>query len=594
MKFRPIFDRKKNQLRFGRFIEDAVFVFALLGFVTVFLDLGGIGSEWHPFFDFVYRTCLVFFLSFFLIRLYLVRFVFKKKRELWVTVGEIVFVLTLLLSQCGLSWFQDLRSREFLQLAISLIFMVEISKRSLGLEKLKFNPPLLFVFSFLILIVIGAFALMLPISTHNGLGFLDAVFTSTSAVCVTGLVVVDTGTYFTHFGQNVILLLITLGGLGVMTFTSFFGLFFKGETSFRNQMIYKDFTGQGDLRNVFSTIVKIVTFTLSVELIGAIVLFLSLPENGAHGGWGERAYFAAFHAISAFNNAGFQLTANGLYDEALRHNYFFQNTTAFLIIFGGLGFAIAFNMVSYIKQRVRNRLRHLILLEPYRYEPWVLNFNSRIVLRTTAILLVAGMVILFFTEYNGALREHEGTGKFMAAFFCSVTPRTAGFNNIDMAMLSREGILITMFLMWVGASPGSTGGGIKTSTIAVAVIAIVNIAKGRGNVEFARREIAMESLLRAFMIISISLLVLGLSTLAVTFFNPGISMDKIAFECLSAFSTVGLSLGITPLLSDMSKGVIILTMFVGRVGAFTLLLGIVKKATGLKMYRYPVENVTIT
>ncbi len=594
MKFRAFFNQKNNLLQAGQFTENAVFVFAILGFIAVFIDVGGIHSDWHPLFDVLYHTCLIFFILFFIVRFYLNRFIFKKLREQWVTVFEIVFILALLLAQWDVRLLQDINSREFLQLAVSLIFMVEISKRSLGLEKLKVNPPLLFMFSFLILIFIGAFALMLPISTHDGLGFLDAIFTSTSAVCVTGLTVVDTGTYFTGFGQNVILVLISLGGLGVMTFTSFFGLFFKGETSFRNQKIYQDFMGEENMRNVFSTIIKIVTFTLGVELAGAATLFFSLSPGDFPGGLGERLYFSIFHSISAFNNAGFQLKASGLYDEVLRNNYFFQTTIAFLIIFGGLGFAIAFNIFSYFRQRLQSQFRYLFLGERYRHTPWVINFNSRIVLRTTAILLVAGTVIFYFTESSTSLREHDGIGKWLAAFFCSVTPRTAGFNNIDMAVLSREGILITMLLMWIGASPGSTGGGIKTSTIAVAALGIVNFARGRDQVEFANREIAKESIMRAFIIISLSLVMLGISTLAVTFFNPDLSLDKIAFECFSAFGTVGLSLGITPLLSDLSKVVIILTMFVGRVGVLTLLLGMFKKAAGTKMYRYPVENVTIT
>ncbi len=571
-----------------------MFVFALLGFIAVFIDAGGVHSDWHPFFDFLYHVCLIFFLLFFNMRFYLVRFVLKKKREQWITAIEMVFILLLLLAQCDIEPLQSISTREFLQLAVSIIFMVEISKRSLGLEKLKVNPPLLFIFSFLILILIGAFALMLPMSTYDGLGFLDAIFTSTSAVCVTGLAVVDTGTYFTRFGQNVILLLISLGGLGVMTFTSFFGLFFKGEASFRNQMIYKDFLGEDSLRSVFSTIIKIVTFTLGVELIGAVVLFLSLPGGAIQGGLGEQIYFSVFHSISAFNNAGFQLKAAGLYDEVLRHNYYFQTTIALLIIFGGIGFAIAFNMFRYIRERVGSRFRQLIYGENYRYVPWVINFNTRIVVRTTAILLVVGTVVFFFTESGGALKEHDGFGKWIVAFFCSVTPRTAGFNNIDMAALSREGIMITLLLMWIGGSPGSTSGGIKTSTIAVATLGIINFARGRENVEFAHREIARESLMRAFIIISLSLIALGISTFAVTAFNPDLTLEKIAFECFSAFGTVGLSLGITPLLSDMSKVVIILTMFVGRVGAFMILLGILKKATGAKLYRYPVENVTIT
>jgi potassium uptake TrkH family protein len=588
------FNRKRNILHLERNIGHLTFFFALLGFIAVFIDVGGVHSELHSYFDLFYRFCLTSFLLLFVFRAYLSRFVVHKKREKWLIILELVFLLVLLLAQFDIEFLEDASSRDFLQMAISVIFVVEISKRSLFLEKLKVNPPLIFIFSFLILILIGAFSLMLPLSTYKGIGFIDALFTSTSAVCVTGLTVVDTGTYFTQFGQNVLLVLISLGGLGVMTFTSFFGLFFKGETSFRNQMIYKDFMGEGNLRNVFSTIIKIVSLTIGVELVGGVLLFTSLNAADFPGGVGERIYFSFFHAISAFNNAGFQLKANGLYDDVLRHNYFFQVVIALLIIFGGLGFYIAFNIVSYIRDRLRVRVRHVLLMEPYEHKPWILNFNTKLVLRTTAILLVAGTVIFYLTEYNYSLKEHEGIGKWIVASFCSVTPRTAGFNNIDIAALSREGIMITILLMWIGASPGSTGGGIKTSTIAVATLGIFNIARGRDHIELARREIAKESLLRAFIIICLSLIVLGMSIMAVVIFNPDLPFEKITFECFSAFGTVGLSLNTTSMLSQASKIVIILTMFIGRVGTFTILVGILKKAADTRLYRYPVENVIIT
>lgn len=594
MKLTLFLARKRFRLQLERRIDLVVFYFALLGFVAVFVDVGGIHSDWHPYFDKFYHACLILFLASFGLRAYLNRFVFKKRRERWLVLLELAFLSVLLLAQYDIEFLEDLSSRNFLQLAISLIFIVEISKRSLGLEKLKMNPPFLFIFSFLVLIIIGAFALMLPISTQNGIKLLDALFTSTSAVCVTGLSVVDTGTYFTRFGQNVILALISLGGLGVMTFTSFFGFFFKGEASFRNQMIYKDFTGEENLRNVFTTIIKIVSLTIGVEIVGATLLFFSLDSADFPGGIWERIYFAVFHSISAFNNAGFQLKANGLYDEVLRHNYSFQLVISVLIIFGGIGFYIAFNIVHFIRERIKAHVRHILFMEPYQHKPWVLNFNTKIVLLTTVVLLVAGTLFFYLTEYDSSLKEHEGFGKWVVAFFCSVTPRTAGFNNIDMAAFSREGILITFLLMWIGASPGSTGGGIKTSTFAIATLGIFSIARGRDRIEFAKREIAQESLLRAFIIICLSLIILGMSTLAVGFFNPDLSLEKITFECFSAFGTVGLSLGITSQLSQASKIAIILTMFIGRVGVFTILVGLLKKVRDARFYHYPVENVIIT
>ncbi len=570
-----------------------LFAFAVLGFAAVFFDLGELKSSWSDYFHTFYRVCLAVFVVLFGIRAYLQRFVFRKRRERWMVAMELIFLLVLILSQFHVGFLENYSSRGYLQFAISVIFLVEISRRSLALERLKVDPPLLFIFSFLLIILVGAFALTLPVASVKGVGFIDALFTSTSAVCVTGLTVMDTGTEFTRFGQNIILTLISLGGLGVMTFTSFFGFFFKGEASFRNQMIYRDFTGESHITNVFGAIIKIVAFTLSVEAAGAIFLFLSLkPED--YPDVSERIYFSVFHAISAFNNAGFQLKMAGLYDETLRWNYPFQMGIATLIIFGGLGFFISFNVTKYFRQRIVARLRSLILGDPLTHVPWIISFNTRIVIITTFLLLVVGTGIFYATEYNASLKEHEGIGKLVVAFFLSVTPRTAGFNDIDMAVLTREGIMITLLLMWIGASPNSTGGGIKTTTFAVATLGIFNLARGRERIEFGRREVAQESLMRSFIIICLSLIALGFSIFAVVWSNPQLDMVKIAFECFSAFGTVGLSLGITSDLSDMGKLVISLTMFVGRVGTYTILLAILKKAADPKFYRYPVENVIIT
>ncbi len=595
MPIRSFFTGKKSLLKFQQVIDNLVFGFAMLGFLAIFADVGQLKPSWSDAFEGIYRFTVVFFFLLFCFRAYLNFFLLKRKREKWLAMMELLFLGVLLLSQTDLGLFESLATKGFLQLAIFVIFMVEISTRSLQLERIQVNPALLFIFSFLILIVFGAFALMLPISTVSGkFSFIDAIFTSTSAVCVTGLGVVDTGTYFTRFGQNVILVLVSLGGLGVMTFTSFFGLFFRGEASFKNQLIYKDFTGADQLKNVFSTIVKVVSFTIGVELVGMLLLFVSLSPRDFGFDIGEQLYFAFFHAVSAFNNAGFQLKLQGLADPILMHNHVFHTIIALLIIFGGLGFFISFNIVDYVRERMFTRFRQWFMGDPYKHVPWVINFNSRIVLRTTAILLVVGTGLFYITEYNSSLKEHDGVGKWLVAFFLSVTPRTAGFNNIDMATLTREGMLITLLFMWIGASPGSTGGGIKTSTFAVATMGIFNIARGRDHVEFAMREVANESLLRAFIVIALSLIALGFSTMAVGYYNPEIALDKIVFEVFSAFGTVGLSLGITAQLTTASKAIISLTMFVGRVGMYTILLGFLKKALDAKHYRYPVENVIIT
>ncbi len=595
MKINSFLNGKKNRLKHGRNIDDLILAGAVIGLIAVFLDVGKFQSHSKPIYDTFYQITLLLFIGLFGMRAFVKYLWQDKKREMWVAIIEAVFLIVLILAHFDLDFnlFEGIAAREYLQLATVFIFLVEISRRSLALERFQMNPPLLFISSFILIILLGTFTLMLPIACKKELGFVDALFTSTSAVCVTGLTVMDTGGDFTRFGQIVILILISLGGLGVMTFTSFFGLFFMNESSFRNQMIYKDFTGEENLRKVYVTIIRIVTFTIGVEIIGSVILYFSLnPKDFS--GIGEQMYFAVFHAISAFNNAGFQLKSAGLYDPLLRENHVFQMVVAFLIIFGGIGFYIAFNVVKYVRERIKAKFSILLYGKSIRYSPWILSMNTKVVMVTTVILLVAGTLIFYVTDHNQALSDHDGFRKWLSAFFMSVTPRTAGFNNIDLAMLSREGILITLFFMWIGGSPGSTAGGIKTSTIAIATLGIFNIVKGRDHVEFGGREVAKESLLRALIVIFLSLIALTASIMTLEYLEPDKALMDIVFECFSALGTVGLSLGITPALTDISKLVIVVTMFVGRVGVYTILLGILKRAVDTKLYRYPVENIIIT
>lgn len=595
MKFKPFKNGKKSRLWYGRVVDDILFAGAIIGLITVFLDVGNENKNHNVFYDHFYQITLLLFASLFAFRSFLLHFRTGKIREMWVSIVELIFLCILLVAQLNFDFelFSGLSEREYLQLAIVIIFFTEISSRSLALERIKVNPPLLFISSFILIILLGTFTLMLPISSKVEMRFIDALFTSTSAVCVTGLTVLDTGNDFTFFGQNVILLLISAGGLGVMTFTSFFGLFFKNESSFRNQMIYKDFMGEENMRKVYSTIIRIVSFTIVVEIVGTLTLFFCLsPKDFSDAG--QQMYFAAFHSISAFNNAGFGLKSTSLYDPVLRNNYSFQTVIALLIIFGGIGFYIAFNVVKYFKERIKSQLKNIVFDEPQRHTPWIVNMNTKVVLITTFILLIVGTVIFYFTDYHQALSGHTGVGKCVGAFFMSVTPRTAGFNNIDLLSMSREGFLLTIFLMWIGGSPGSTAGGIKTSTFAIATLGIVSIARGHNRIEIGGREVGIESLLRASIVIFLSLIALTFSILSLEYLEPDKSLSSIVFECFSALGTVGLSLGITSSLTDVSKFIIVLTMFVGRVGVYTILLGVLKKAVDARFYRYPVENIIIT
>jgi len=275
---------------------------------------------------------------------------------------------------------------------------------------------------------------MLPNSTYDGISAINALFTSTSAVCVTGLSVVDTGTYFTGFGITIIIILIQIGGLGIMTFASYFSYFFTGGSSYENHLVLSDMTNVDKLGEVFSTLKNIILLTFVIETIGAIFIFYNIDESVIPGLY-NRISFSFFHSISGFCNAGFSTLPNGLYESGFRFNYPLHLTLAFLIIFGGLGFPIVFNTFKYLKHVIiTNILSFNKKLETY-HVPWVLNLNSRIILITTFGLIVSGTVLFYILEYNNTLMPHSHFGKIVTAFFGSVTTRTAGFNTIDNSAL---------------------------------------------------------------------------------------------------------------------------------------------------------------
>ncbi len=484
-----------------------------------------------------------------------------------------------------------LNDRIWLQLGTFMVFIREISLVDFNLLKEKLNPAQLFVLSFFTIIIIGAGLLMLPKSTHNGITFVNALFTSTSAVCVTGLIVVDTGTYFTHFGQIILIFLMQLGGLGIMTFASFFSYFFKGVSSYKNQLMLSDMTNSEKIAEVFSVIKKIIIVTFSIEAIGAVLIFRSLSTTLIPN-LNDRIFFSIFHTVSGFCNAGFSTLTNNLYEVGYRFNYPLHIVIAFLIIFGGIGFPIIFNFFKYLRHLVKNRIRILKNKQHVIHVPWVININTKLVVITTTLLIVFGSLFFYILEYNHSLANQSIFGKIVGAFFGAVTPRTAGFNTINMASLQAPTILLIIFLMWIGASPASTGGGIKTSTFAIATLNIFSIAKRKNKTEIFHREIAEISIKRAFSVISLSLIVIGFSVFFITIFDGDKNIMSIVFECFSAFSTVGLSLGITSSLTDVSKIILVITMFIGRVGMLTLLISFLKKITHTK-YKHPTEEILI-
>jgi trk system potassium uptake protein len=450
-----------------------------------------------------------------------------------------------------------------------------------------FNPAIVFVGSFMILALTGGFLLMLPSATTNGITFTDALFTSTSAVCVTGLTAVDTSSAFTVVGQSIILVLIQLGGIGILTFTSFFAFFFRGSSSFKEGINTKDFIAHEGLRDVFRAALNVVIFTLSVEAVGAFFVYSSIIEVSSIE---NKFFFSIFHSISAFCNAGFSILQGNLLDESIRFNYFLQWIVMTLIVLGGLGHNIVFNFY----QKIKTHVLELFYKSRVRKKVRIITLNTQIVIYTTLILLVGGFIFLFISEYNNTLLDHETLfGKITAASFNAVTPRTAGFNAVDFAQMNVPSLLFIIFLMWIGGSPASTAGGIKTSTFAIATLNIIAVARGKSRIQLFGRRISSESTSRAFAILCISLITIGISIVAVLIFEPkGTPLLPVAFECFSAFSTAGLSLNLTPTLTEPSKYVLIASMFIGRIGMLNLMVGLLRRMNH-QFYEYPKENILI-
>ncbi len=521
----------------------------------------------------------------------------KKRWVKFFTIGGWFFMVFLTLYVLPVkSSLSNTSSNYFLMLklilyaGIVLAFITEISNFVQFIYAKTVNPGLLFIGSFAFLIVIGAFLLKLPNATYSGISALNALFTSTSAVCVTGLIVVDTATYFTPFGQLVILILIQVGGLGFMTLAGLLAYAIAGNTSFKTQLAYKDIMSSSQMNNIMRFVYKVVFVTVLFEIIGAACIYFSLNDSlfPRHL---DKIFFSVFHSVSAFCNAGFSTFTNNLYEPAVRFNYVFQFFIAALIILGGMGFPIVFNLYNYLKIKVVNQYCRLRGDARREYFSHVININARLALVVSIFLLTIGFAAYILFEQHATLTQHPTlTGKIITSFFGSVTPRTAGFNTVDLTAMSLPTVMIYLLLMWIGASPGSTGGGIKTTTAGVAILNMVAILRGKDRSEFFRSEISHNSVRRAFAIIILSLLLIGIAIFFISVNDSDKGLIKISFEVFSAFSTVGLSLGITADLSVLSKIVLMITMFIGRVGTITLLVVFINQSKQLH-YRYPKEDI---
>ena len=436
------------------------------------------------------------------------------------------------------------------------------------INKLKLRPEQIIVVGFALLILVGAGLLCLPVSTYPGksISFLNALFTSTSAVCVTGLVVADTATQFTLFGQLVILALIQMGGLGVMTVMSTAFILLGKRITLSERILIQNQLNEDNISGMVRLIIRVLRVTLIAEGLGAVLLATRLvPLYGLKG-----VYFSVFHSISAFCNAGFDVF--GKVTGEFRSLMDFANdpiivgTIMMLIIVGGLGFVVVADIFSPVRIRKRQKLT--------RYSRFVL------ILTVLFIVLGAGMFLLFELPNTDTLgsKDLTVTGKIFGAFFQSVTPRTAGYNTISQDAMTPASKLVTMVLMFIGASPSGTGGGIKTTTFAIVLLFTFASIAGRKEPRVGDRRLAADTIKRAVTITVLSIMLVGVAFLAVAAIEGArggvFTFENIFFEVLSAFGTVGLSCGITPHLSAASRLIIIFVMFAGRVGFMTLVVAL--------------------
>jgi potassium uptake TrkH family protein len=479
----------------------------------------------------------------------------------------------------------------WLRLASILVFIREVSANSFKLKRTAVHPAQLFVLSFVVVIITGSLMLSLPTAHVERISFIQALFTSASAVCVTGLIVVDTGTFFTLFGQSIILSLIQIGGLGIMTFASYFSYFFMGGSSFSNQMILSEMTHNEKLSRVFSTLKNVLLVTLSFETAGALFIYQTL-EPSIIPNISDRVFFSVFHSISAFCNAGFSTLPNGMYELPFQLNYPLHVIIAVLIILGGLGFPILSNLWNAINMWMAAQIKRLFNKAAPTSVPRFISLNAKLILITTLALNGIGTLVFLVAEHDGTLSGHGIAGKISGAFFTAVTARTAGFSTLDVAALSLPSTLFLMVLMWIGASPASTGGGIKTSTFALALMNTVRSIRGADRLELFGRQISLVSINRSYAIVVLSLAAIMISVSGLVLTDPEKGLLNIVFECVSAYCTVGLSRGITAGLSAPGQFILVLTMIAGRVGMFSLLVSLTTQIRHTR-YRFPSEEILI-
>ncbi|WP_024614982.1 TrkH family potassium uptake protein [Clostridium sp. Ade.TY] len=441
-------------------------------------------------------------------------------------------------------------------------------------KKMKLSGVQILALGFFVVIFVGGLLLSLPISSANGesTNFLDALFTSTSAVCVTGLVTLDTGTHWNEFGQIVIMLLIEIGGLGFMSFATFIAVLLGRKITLRDRLIMQEAMNTFNIQGLVKMVKYVLSFTFAVQFFGALLLSTQfIPRFGLLKG----IYFSIFHSISAFCNAGFDLFGGFSSLVAYSGNVVVLLTISALIIIGGLGFTV--------------------WLEVYNYRGLKkLSVHSKIVILITVVLIVGGTIFMYLFEmHNPETIGNMGFGdKVLNSFFASVSPRTAGFNSVSTDGMTNSGKFLTIILMFIGGSPGSTAGGLKTATFGIIILTVISVIRGREDTQVFGRRFSKGLVYKAFALLIIGMsLVIGV-TLLLSITDPNESFINILYEATSAFGTVGLTTGVTQRLSTAGKIIIMITMYCGRVGPMTVALALIRNKKK-QTHKYPEGKILI-
>lgn len=440
----------------------------------------------------------------------------------------------------------------------------------------KTNPMRTLAIGFAIVILLGGILLSMPFSSANGEStpFIDSLFTSATSVCVTGLVTVDTGTHWNLLGKTIILILIQTGGLGFMTFTTLTAVILGRRLGLKDRLIMQEAYNAMNLQGIIRMVRYVFLFTVTVEGVGALFLMTRfIPEFGIRTG----IFYGIFHSVSAFCNAGIDLLGN--FDSLTKHNTdkIMLLTISCLIVVGGLGFSVWNEILNFRKKKR-------------------MSFHARVVLSTTGFLILTGAVMFFVFEYNNpaTLKGMSFLDKITNSLLTSITPRTAGFNSISTSEMTMGGRLLTMIFMFIGGSPGSTAGGVKTTTFAVLLLTAVCYLKGRDDPEAFGRRLDKDTVYKSFSVFTIGLGLVFLVSLIISFAESGtsITFENIFYESISAFGTVGLTEGITPSLHTVSKAALIFGMYSGRVGPLTVLFALSSNKSPAKI-TYPEGRILI-